>query len=156
MPTSTSKAHATDGGYTLPELLAVVLILAATAGVVTAYGGGRIADGNVRTAATQVLQALQTARTEAIARHSEQRALIDTARNIVHVPGARDAIVLGEDLDLDLVVAAEAGADRTRGGIAFFPDGSSTGGRIAISRGDDRRDVVVDWLTGQARIENAR
>lgn len=156
MPTFISSPRRTDQGYTLPELLAVVVILAAATGVIAAMGGSPSKTGNVRTAAAQVLHGLQTARSEAIARHSEQRALIDVTRNLVHVPGARDPIVLGEGLELDLIVAADAGTDRSRGSIAFFPDGSSTGGRIAISSDGDRRDVVVDWLTGQARVEDAR
>lgn len=36
-------------------------------------------------------------------------------------------------------------------GIRFFPDGSSSGGRAALARGQATRLVEVDWLTGRVQ-----
>jgi hypothetical protein len=41
------------------------------------------------------------------------------------------------------------------GQIRFFPDGSSTGGRIGLSRNDRRAAVAVDWLTGLVSVDDA-
>ena len=41
------------------------------------------------------------------------------------------------------------------GQIRFFPDGSSTGGRIGLSRDERRAIVAVDWLTGLVSVEDA-
>ena len=35
-----------------------------------------------------------------------------------------------------------------RGSIRFYPDGSSTGGRITVAAGERKYLVDVDWLTG--------
>ena len=42
--------------------------------------------------------------------------------------------------------------DETRGGIRFFPDGSSTGGYIALADDKTEYRVKVDWLTGHISI----
>ena len=38
------------------------------------------------------------------------------------------------------------------GAIRFFPDGSSTGGRITLSIDSMRYLVNVDWLTGRVKV----
>ena len=35
------------------------------------------------------------------------------------------------------------------GVIGFFPDGTSTGGRLLLTAGDRARAIRVDWLTGR-------
>ncbi len=39
-----------------------------------------------------------------------------------------------------------------RGGIRFYPDGSSTGGRVTLSLEGLQMRVDVEWLTGRVRI----
>jgi general secretion pathway protein H len=41
-----------------------------------------------------------------------------------------------------------------RGSIRFYPDGSSTGGRITVSSGERQYLVDVDWLTGRVAIND--
>ena len=36
--------------------------------------------------------------------------------------------------------------------IQFYPDGSSSGGRIIIGQGHQRRAVAIDVLTGRAMV----
>ena len=36
--------------------------------------------------------------------------------------------------------------------IVFLPDGSATGGRIALGDGHRRLNVTIDWLTGNVAI----
>ena len=38
--------------------------------------------------------------------------------------------------------------------IDFFPDGSSTGGGLGITRNGSRRDILVDWLTGRISMHD--
>ncbi|WP_246155916.1 GspH/FimT family pseudopilin [Thiohalocapsa marina] len=55
-------------------------------------------------------------------------------------------------IDIELVAAAaEMQSDRV-GGIRFFPDGTSTGGRVILKRGDSGYQVGVNWLTGRILI----
>jgi general secretion pathway protein H len=55
-------------------------------------------------------------------------------------------------LELSLTTATSEQLDDVRGRIRFFPDGTSTGGRVTISRDDRKFDITVDWLTGLVAI----
>jgi general secretion pathway protein H len=37
-------------------------------------------------------------------------------------------------------------------GLMFFPNGTSTGGRVVLAASDGRRAVDVDWLTGRVTV----
>jgi general secretion pathway protein H len=53
---------------------------------------------------------------------------------------------------ISLVTArSELDTDRV-GKIRFFPDGTSTGGRITLARGERKYGVDINWLTGQVVI----
>jgi general secretion pathway protein H len=59
---------------------------------------------------------------------------------------------LPDNLELKLYAAqSEVTSDR-RGSIRFYPDGSSTGGRITVASGERKYLVDVDWLTGRVSI----
>ncbi|MGB8635652.1 MAG: type II secretion system protein GspH, partial [Rhodanobacteraceae bacterium] len=38
----------------------------------------------------------------------------------------------------------------------FYPDGSSTGGRITVIRGQREWHINVSWLTGEVRTEEVK
>jgi general secretion pathway protein H len=64
-------------------------------------------------------------------------------------------ISLPADLSVSVTTArGAAGANLAR--VAFFPDGSSTGGHVFLRRDDLSYDVAVDWLTGQTSVEAAQ
>ena len=70
------------------------------------------------------------------------------------VPGVSEARRLPQDLDFKLYTAQSEVTSETRGSIRFYPDGSSTGGRITVSSGERKYLVDVDWLTGRVSIED--
>ena len=43
--------------------------------------------------------------------------------------------------------------DDKHGAIRFYPDGSSTGGRVTLASGERKFLVDVDWLTGRVTIK---
>ena len=53
---------------------------------------------------------------------------------------------------ITLYTAQEEQLSGTIGAIRFFPDGSSTGGGVALSLGAERYDILVDWLTGGVSV----
>ena len=57
---------------------------------------------------------------------------------------------------MKLLTAATEQTGDSKGQIRFFPDGSSSGGRITLTR--DRREwrIEIAWLTGEVRIEEDR
>jgi general secretion pathway protein H len=68
--------------------------------------------------------------------------------------GAEGGVVgeLPHGTSITLTTADDEIVSPSVGTIRFFPDGSSTGGGLAILRRPDRYDVLVDWLTGGVSI----
>ncbi len=141
-----------QGGFTLIELLVVLLIMGALITLAPA-AFHRIAPGlEMKAAAREVAAALRQARGQAIRDNRETAVLIDTEQNVYRLGlGARDR-ALSAALQVSLVTAASEQLDDTRGRIRFFPDGTSTGGRVTLSRDDRKFDITVDWLTGLVAI----
>ena len=59
---------------------------------------------------------------------------------------------LPDDLEISLFTARSERLGPNSGAIRFFPDGSSTGGRLTLSTERLGMAVDVDWLTGKVRI----
>jgi general secretion pathway protein H len=59
---------------------------------------------------------------------------------------------LPDSIDLKLYTAQTEVASERKGSIRFYPDGSSTGGRITVSSGERKYLVDVDWLTGRVWV----
>jgi len=57
-----------------------------------------------------------------------------------------------QNLELKLYAAQSEVSSERRGSIRFYPDGSSTGGRITVAAGERKYLVDVDWLTGRVSI----
>ncbi len=141
-----------QGGFTLIELLVVLLIMGALISLAPA-AFHRIAPGlEMKAAAREVAGALRQARGQAIRDNRETAVLIDTGQNLYRLgPDKRDR-ALSAAFQVSLVAAASEQLDDTRGRIRFFPDGTSTGGRVTLSRDDRKFDITVDWLTGLVAI----
>ncbi len=142
----------TQGGFTLIELLVVLLIMGALITLAPAAFQRIVPGLEIKAAAREVAGVLRQARGQAIRDNRETAVLIDTGRNVYRLDrGARDH-ALSAALQVALVAAASEQLDDTRGRIRFFPDGTSTGGRVTLSRHDRKFDITVDWLTGLVAI----
>ena len=62
---------------------------------------------------------------------------------------------LPKQLRIAFYGAREVQPSASEGGIAFFPDGASTGGRIRLGIKDAARDIDVAWLTGEVKVKRA-
>jgi len=142
--------HNAMAGFTLVEMLVVLVILGLIAAVAlpaltTPSDGVRL-----RAAASEVLSALRLTRAGAITRHVEMALVLDLGTRTLQspvVPVKR----LGSDVTAEMVIAEPERATHTRGAFRFFPDGSSTGGDIRLRLAGREARICVSWLTGQAR-----
>jgi general secretion pathway protein H len=138
-------------GFTLVELLVVIVLLALIATLAaSAPPPGRL-PGEVTAAARQLAAALRQARSDAMAQNREVTVAIDVAARRYRVD-AREA-VLPPQVTLTVDAAQTEQADATTGGISFFADGSSTGGRITLAHGRAEETITVHWLTGRVALD---
>ena len=143
-----------QGGFTLIELLVVLLIMGALITLAPA-AFHRIAPGlEMKAAAREVAGVLRAARGQAIRDNRETAVLIDTEAKVYRLGQGARGHQLSARLQVSLVTAASEQLDDARGRIRFFPDGTSTGGRVTLSRDDRKFDITVDWLTGLVAISD--
>ncbi len=148
-PTSSTSSRR-QRGFTLVELVVVLALLALAYGLAAPALTRGIGGGELRVTMSDLAMALNQARSGAVVGGAPQRFTVD---------GLAGAYGQGQSrrfLPGSLTIAAAVpDALRSSAHIAaidFFPDGSSTGGRIVISSRDGGRSVLaVDWLTGRVK-----
>ena len=141
-----------EHGFTLFELLVVLAVLS----LVLAVGLPRLVSAlpgtETRRSASDLAATLKDARFLAIRRNVETAVVLDLAGRRYAVAGTRETHNLPSGLEVAMVVAGAGQADGRAGRISFYPDGSSSGGRISLSQGTHRYHVDVAWLTGRVRV----
>lgn len=140
-------------GFTLLEVLLVLVIAGGGYALVVRLSGGGVSGAQLKSAARVVAAGLRDARGTAIARQEPTALLLDLENRRIEVEGRGKPRALPEKLGLKLYTAQSEIVDEQRGAIRFYPDGSSTGGRVTLQgAGESQFLVDVDWLTGRVTI----
>jgi len=151
MTRATGLASAADreAGFTLIEVIAVMLIIALVASLAVTMMPGTGRAGlkalTLQTAALlrrERLGAILTGRDRQVSLDGERRALIGEGD---------DAVALPPDVVLDIL-----GIDALWSGrlavVRFYPDGASTGAVLKLSREKTEYEIRVNWYTGGIAI----
>jgi general secretion pathway protein H len=141
-------------GFTLLEMLAVILLIGIAAAAVSISVTQGLASARVRAASSELAGALRATRAQAIVRAQEQHFDVDTRTNS-YDDAKRQNVRLPKGLRVSITSAKEDQPNDHTGRIRFFPDGSSTGGRITLRSGKREWHVNVSWLTGEVRVVDA-
>lgn len=139
-------------GFTLIELVAVILIIAIATGLASVAMTGGFDGIRLRSASSEVAAQLRFTRAQALATGKRQDFSIDPHAHTWKAPKDRHGS-LPKQLGIEFYGAREVQPSASEGGIAFFPDGASTGGRIRLSVKQAVRDIDVAWLTGEVKVK---
>lgn len=145
-------AHTGQRGFTLLELLVVLVIAVLLVTLTPPLLSGLSGATELRSAARQLAAGLRNARNQAITRRREAVLTLDLAQHRFGVSGDPREVALPSGIALKLYTAQSELLDNTTGSIRFFPDGSSTGGFITVSGPKRGYRLNVDWLTGAIAI----
>jgi general secretion pathway protein H len=139
-------------GVTLLELIIVLALIALLLAVVPPLISGGAASAQLKAGARQLAAGLRRVRSTAITLQREAVLNLDVDEHSFKMTGDERQYPLPKDVELSLYTAESELAGESVGAIRFFPDGSSTGGRITLAAGERHFLVDVDWLTGRVSV----
>jgi general secretion pathway protein H len=142
-----------ENGFTLLELLVVLGIMGAILGIVISHGPVHSQGLQTRAAAGALVQALRSARAQAIDTGRVVTVAIDPVRRQFAADNS-PVQILAAGMTVAVLPPALKGPNDT-GLIRFAPDGSATGGEVLLGAGARRLRIDVEWLTGQVKVANA-
>lgn len=140
-----------EAGFTLIEMVVVLGVLALLVGLVAGFGRSPGGASKMRFAANEIAGALRLARSEAIINGRKSELSFDLANRSWQLrAGVRHALPAG--VTARLVTIRDEVVDDAVARIGFWPDGSSSGGRLTLDGEGRRITVGVDWLTGRVSL----
>ncbi len=140
------------GGFTIIELLVVMVIMALAYTLASPMISSGVSGAELKASARQIAAGLRKARSDAISRRQESVLTLDLATRQFQLTGDARVYRLPPSVAVKVFTAQSELVGGTAGAIRFFPDGGSTGGRITLSANARNYDVDINWLTGQVVI----
>jgi len=139
-------------GFTLIEMIAVIVLLAIVLAVSTLSLSRSLSSAKVRAASKDLVAALRYTRGQAIVKGKPQALVLNLENNSYLAPGKK-SVSLPKDMVMRLTTADTEQTGANSGGIRFFADGSSTGGHISVLMGNREWRINVAWLTGEIELD---
>ncbi len=135
-------------GFTLIELMVVLVILvlgSAAIGINMAAGSG---NTELKAAARDIASALRYAKGQAAIERRQITVDFNLEENSYRVSGRERVYDVPENIQISVVTAEEEIIGQGLARIRFYPDGSSTGGRVTLERDQYKWQIDINWLTG--------
>lgn len=139
-----------NAGYTLAELLVVLVIIALSTAVLVPRLLPAPAGVSAQDGANQLIYLLKKTRQLALTTGISQAVTIDTKSKTAWLE-KHQKIQFADDVEIE-TITAEPESALSRAGIRFFPDGVSSGAEIRISSAEQTYLVSVIWATAQIRL----
>ena len=137
-----------ETGVTLLELIVVMGLLALALGVALPNLRPATERAPLRLVAEQLTGDLKRARTAAMIGNRPVALIFEPASHTYRIDGAGRPVRLPRTFTLTMRSATAGSVDR----LVFFPDGSATGGQLALRDAAGQTAVLtLDWLTGMVR-----
>lgn len=141
-----------NAGFTLLELMIVLGIMVLGFGAVAVNMSAGDDSRQLKAAARDLASGLRYTRSQAMISHSQATLNFDLTQNSYTLIKQAKIHHIAEDIDVTVRTAKED----LQNGVAklrFFPDGSSTGGRIKLEKKKLSQEININWLTGHVSID---
>ena len=143
-----------SAGFSLIELMLVVVLIVATAAMAAMVIGDRMPGQQLRGAARELAAQLRYTRAQAIASGRPQVFTLDARTRQWVGPQQRHG-ELPQEIEVKATTARIEQREPDSASVRFFPQGSSTGGRFVLFRERAAWQVDIDWLTGQVSLSRS-
>lgn len=144
--------RARQSGLTLVELLVVLGIIAMITLLAVPQLGGMVPGMELRSAAEELRADLRRVRNTALRESRETRLVFDLDTGTWHDGDGALRGALPEGMELAITVARQEQTGEASGGVRFYPDGTSTGAKVTLSRGERALLLSIDWFDGHVQI----
>lgn len=148
------RAVPSQSGFTLIEISIALAIAGLVMAMLVPNMAPAIARARLYSATRDVASALRHARGQAVVRGEETLFELDTRLHHYRITGSRKTHTLPEDIKLGLYTSTSETVEPGTGRIRFYPDGSSTGGRVTLIGGGLEKKVDINWLTGVVKLDD--
>ncbi len=138
------EGKTSEGGYTLVEIVVVLVILALAMGVVVPAVGRSVEGIRLRAEVAGVASFLRSAREQAITQRKPYAVRVDPQTGLLVLTTGTDAVKASRSL------RAAVRLEGTQA-ISFLPQGLSSGGRLRV--GSPGYLITVDPLTGRVTAQ---
>ncbi len=154
IPHTNRPRFAATQGFTLLELIVVlVIVILGFAAIGISISSGHDSTA-IKTTARDIVSALRFARGEALMSHEETTITFDLENNSYTVSERERVYEIPEGVAVTVVTAQSELTGQGLGSIRFFPDGSSTGGRVTLEGKTAKWQIDINWLTGAAELND--
>ena len=141
-------------GFTLLELLVVLVLLGIIAMLVAPGLADSVENAKFKTASRELLAALRVQRSEAIAQGRIITLHFSGDESSYRIDG--ESVRLAEGLSVVYQAATGVASQSVpvtgNNDLAFYPDGSSSGALLQLRQGEGLRYIRIDWLTGAVSL----
>jgi general secretion pathway protein H len=146
------KSLNSNQGFTLIEIIIVLIITVLGFSVIA----NNINSGNYGTKLQlityEIASALRYAQSQALITQKSTSVDIDLSENSYAVSSQNKQHKFNKEIAVTLEIAEQEYTVDQIARIRFFPDGSSTGGRIKLEWGSFYKQIDVNWITGKVTI----
>lgn len=148
-PRSGTRSTDRRAGFTLIEVVAVMLIIALVASLAVTMmpGTGR---GGLKALTLETAALLRRERLGAVLTGRERQVSLDGERRVLVGDGG-DVLAIPRDVALD-VLGIDALWSGRQAVVRFTPDGASTGAVLKLSRENAEYEIRINWYTGGVAI----
>lgn len=130
----------------------VLVIIALMAVIAAPRLAGGLSGTRLDSGARKLAAGLREARSLAVSTNRDVPFTLSGDANRYSVDGNGTSGQLPQQLAISLLTGRSEVTGTNQGSIRFFPDGSSTGGRIELTGKSGKRVIAVDWLTGRISL----
>ena len=139
-------------GFTLLELILVMFIVVLAVGAISVNIGHGNVSVKLKTVARDIASALRYAHGQALMTRQPVWVEFNLAKNEYRISGRDKNYEFSDQIDVSMTIAEESFDQQGSGRIQFYPDGSSSGGRIDLEWEGFLQRIDINWLNGKVSI----
>jgi len=139
-------------GFTLIEIIVALVILGMILAIIPLLLPNVIASTETKAAVRELAAGLRYARSQSITKQKETMLILNVEKKFYQIDKQQKKLKLPDDTQLTLITARSEQHSQDQASIRFFPDGSSTGGRIKLGNDNKMYTIDINWLTGKIKI----